>query len=264
VSRPEQGPKEDPLTKIDRRLERIESLLIDQDDTIVEEYSSSSQAPAGSSPGSSPKFKASIPTHQPPPPAQSPAGPYRPMPKTNRSNISIDDLSLMGLSLLGLSRLENCRPPTTLTPLARDVSEEYIDIEARQGEELFGTPFTPELMDLSNTARWRLQQSFAKNVLPWFPLFDESYCMENINFAAAREFNHSHLETGIAFFIFALGALSKADNHTADTPHEFPGIQYFLAATRVINNSPIAHGSILAIQCRLLQAYVPRHGNLFR
>ena len=104
--------------------------------------------------------------------------------------------SLVGQNLSGLSRLmgQPCPPP--LAPLAYDDDEGYLERESAQGEGLFQKPhLTIGDLDLTPRSCWRLQNAFARNVLPWCPLFDQQDCVEVVTRTCEAQFPDSTLET---------------------------------------------------------------------
>lgn len=64
-----------------------------------------------------------------------------------------------------------------------------------------------------------------------------------------------HIRPGIVFQTCCeviLGDLSKADDLISDDPHEFPGLNYFLEASRTLNRDATLGYSLLETQCHVL------------
>jgi hypothetical protein len=134
-----------------------------------------------------------------------------------------------------------------------DEGELYFETEIRQGAFLYG--FTGDRsVGTSPKTCWRLQRLFAKNVLPWIPLFDQEYCIAKAASATDCGFKSEDLSVALAMFIFALGAISNEDDCTNDSPESFAGIAYFLEGCRIVDLSRVNNNTITVIQCRILWA----------
>jgi hypothetical protein len=241
--RPEQDAAEGLLSKLDSRLERIEALL---------DQKHGYQAPIADMP--MPPTPASSHTH-------AATGSPRPTPSLARESSAsspnrthVLGFERIGLPFAGFTNLAGHGVPPTLEPLDFDESEAYLNCEIEQGRLLYQAG-DPTALDLSPRLCWRLQQSFARNILPWFPLFDQ----EEYSGWAAKSYNHNFdqhdLATCLILFMLSLGALSKAEDFTSDDPHKCPGLNYFLAACRILNRDPTPRYSLLEAQCQILMPY---------
>lgn len=162
-------------------------------------------------------------------------------------------LPLVGAPMLGLSRLAGHPTPPVLEAMVFDDSEAFLEREMSQGEILFSAEFAEDL-DLSQRTTWRLQRTFARDILPWIPLFDQEECVRVVNLAFSHGFDQSSSLTSLTFLIFALGAIAGADHDTDDNIHEFPGAQYFVTACRALGLHPAWQRDVVALQCRILQS----------
>ncbi|KAK5189617.1 hypothetical protein LTR99_006150 [Exophiala xenobiotica] len=163
--------------------------------------------------------------------------------------------SLVGLTLSGLSRLVGQQCPPPLYPLADDDDEAFLERHANPDEALCQSCHLT-MADLSVTTRsfWRLQNSFARNVLPWCPLFDQKYCVDITTRTYETQFPDQGLETCLTLFVLALGALTRSEHHTEDgnSTTDFPGLDYFQVASNILGCDRSSRYGILSIQCRIL------------
>jgi len=163
----------------------------------------------------------------------------------------------IGFQRLGMSfdifRLLGHNLHPTLEPLNVYGGEAFVEQEIVQGT-LLNQAGDPNALDLSPQACLELQQSFAENILPWFPLFNrEAFSKRTTQFHDCA-FNQSDQETCQILFILGLGALSRAKDLTTDDARNFPGLNYFLAACRILNPTP--NYSLVEVQCHILKSYV--------
>ena len=178
-------------------------------------------------------------------------------------------LRAIGLSLAGLSRISNHGTVPALSRLSYDDSEAYMEREMRQGELLYRLGDDAEELDLSSRTCWMLQQSFAKDVLVWFPLFEQDTCVNYVARATDGGFDRSDPCTCFAFFVLALGRVSKASHHLDDATSDLPGLDYFATGARMIGqiSTTTARYSIIIVQSRILMSSVlpkplePRHNH---
>lgn len=150
-----------------------------------------------------------------------------------------------------LGRLANHDPPAVFQPLAYDDSEDYIESELHQ-EEMIWNCGDPSRIDLSLRVTWTHQQAFVRNILPWFPLFNQDTCVHHMTAAQESQFSPASASTPIALYILALGAFSKADTIYGDDPREFPGLDYFSAARNIPEPPGIKH-AIEVVQSQILR-----------
>lgn len=136
-----------------------------------------------------------------------------------------------------------------------DESERYISTELQQGATLYSCTVRGEL-DVSPKTSWRLQRSFAKNVLPWIPLFDQEYCVEKVANASNSGFTVENTSVALVMFVLALGAISIDDENTKDDPAEFAGLGYFLKGCKIVGEHRSEANSLTMIQCQILWASV--------
>ena len=238
--RPEQDAASLFLNKLDARLDRLETKL---DQSL------------NSNP-SAPSFE-HVTFFTPAPTPQHPeTNPL--VPPSSPAPARLFGYGRIGLSFDCFTRLAGHDLHPLFEPLQYDESEAYLEREIAQGKRLYeaGDPGT---LDLSPRLCGRLLQSFARNVLTWFPLFDQ----ESFSKLAARAYTHvfdqSDLERCLILLMLGLGALSKAEELTSDDPHAFPGLNYFLAACRTLNKDATLGFSLLETQCRVLTSYAASH-----
>ena len=160
-----------------------------------------------------------------------------------RLGMSFDIFQLLGHNNL----------PSALEPLDVYGGETFVEQEIVQGT-LLNQAGDPNALDLSPQACLELQQSFAENILPWFPLFNrEAFSKRTTQFHDCA-FNQSDQEKCQILFILGLGALSRAKDLTTDDARNFPGLNYFLAACRILNPTP--NYPLVEVQCHILKSYV--------
>lgn len=184
-------------------------------------------------------------------------------PKTPRSSSPLGSSvtsheTYIGFQRLGLSfdifkLLGHNRLPPALEPLSVYGGEPFVEQEIVKGT-LLNQAGDPNALDLSPQACLELQQSFAENILPWFPLFNrEAFSKRTTQFHDCA-FNQSDQETCQILFILGLGALSRAKGFATDDARNFPGLNYFLAACRILNPTP--NYSLVEVQCYILKSCV--------
>lgn len=184
-------------------------------------------------------------------------------PKTPRSSSPLGSSvtsheTYIGFQRLGLSfdifkLLGHNRLPPALEPLSVYGGEPFVEQEIVKGT-LLNQAGDPNALDLSPQACLELQQSFAENILPWFPLFNrEAFSKRTTQFHDCA-FNQSDQETCQILFILGLGALSRAKDFATDDARNFPGLNYFLAACRILNPTP--NYSLVEVQCYILKSCV--------
>lgn len=231
--RPEQDAAGLFLNKLDARLDRLEAKL-DQ---------SLNSNPAAASfkhvtfiaPAPTPQHPETIPLTSPSDPAPTGFLGY------NR----------IGVGLGALTRLGGHEMPPLLEPLQFDDSEAFFVREIAQGKRLYQAG-NPNNLDLSPRLCARLLQAFSRNVLTWFPIFDQESFTKLVAKSCTDLFDQSDPETCLILLMLSLGDLSKVDDLTSDDPHEFPGLNYFLAASRTLNRDATLGYSLLEAQCHLL------------
>ncbi|KAJ9611496.1 hypothetical protein H2200_004680 [Cladophialophora chaetospira] len=158
-------------------------------------------------------------------------------------------------ALKGLARIVGQTIPEPLLPLSVTNDEIYLEIEIRRGEALLSGPLASlQDLDLSPKTCWRLQQSFARGILPWCPFIDQEECARNVTRTCDLQFPQHDLETSLALFVLALGDISKQD-YRGDTANEFKGLDYFQLASSILSQPQHSAYSILAVQCRILKAF---------
>ena len=234
--RPEQDAAGLFLNKLDARLDRLEAKL-DQ---------SLNSNPAAAS------FKhVTSPT-----PAPTPQHPETipPTPPSGPAPTGLLGYNRIGLGLEVFARLVGHEISPLLEPLQFDESEAFLVCEIAQGKRLYQAG-NPGNLDLSPRLCARLLQAFARNVLAWFPIFDQESFSKLVAKSCTDLFDQSDPETCLILLMLSLGDLSKADDLTSDDPHEFPGLNYFLAASRTLNRDATLGYSLLETQCHVLISY---------
>jgi hypothetical protein len=151
--------------------------------------------------------------------------------------------------------LESFHSLPPLNPIQYDDREEYYAREMRRCEG-FASPAATSIadLDLSPQTCWRLQQYFVRNVLSWVPLFDQTFLVTVVEYAATFRFANTDLSTALALLVLSLGAISNDDENTGDEPAEFAGIQYFIHGFRLASLTTAQTTDILAVQCNILSS----------
>lgn len=137
-------------------------------------------------------------------------------------------------------------------------------------------PDTPNSLDLSARTCWHLEQSFSRDVLPWFPIIEQKECSELVARVAEGGFARNQLETALAFLIMALGSFardnrsqstdirrnaemsSSSQNQSTEAQTSYPGMGYYHAGREVIHNTSRyakSRYSIKSVQCDLLVTF---------
>lgn len=226
--RPEQDAAGLFLNKLDARLDRLEAKL---DQSLNSNPAAASFKHVTSpTPGPTPQHPETIPPSGP-----APTGPL--------------GYDRIGLNLAAFARLEGHEISPLLEPFQFDESEAFLVREIAQGKRLYQAG-NPGNLDLSPRLCARLLQAFARNVLTWFPIFDQESFSKLVAKSCTDLFDQSDPETCLILLMLSLGDLSKADDLTSDDPYEFPGLNYFLAASRTMD-ATLGY-SLLETQCHVL------------
>jgi hypothetical protein len=120
----------------------------------------------------------------------------------------------VGANLHGFGRIIRRPCPPELIPLFHDDGEGFLERETAYDSILLGRNSAPEPpgVDLGFRACWRNQQSFVRNILAWYPVFDEQFCIDLVKNATDSGFEPSKASTCLALFILALGAFTRAED----------------------------------------------------
>ena len=163
--------------------------------------------------------------------------------------------SFVGANLHGFGTLSGHSCPPELFPLLYDDGEGFLDRENEYADVLARSDDSRPAVDLSARACWRNQQSFVRNILSWYPIFEEKFCTYLVKEATDNDFNFYKSSSCLAYFIFALGALSRADD-TLDlnSPAETPGLNYFQAGCKSLESISIGSSSLERAQCYMLKS----------
>lgn len=150
--------------------------------------------------------------------------------------------------------LTTFRAPSYIHVESWDYTADFYDDEILAGELLADqcdeTMQRP--VDLSRRMSRRLQQSFVQNFLRWTPIFDQQTCVHALEQAESGGFAYSNAPTCLAFMILALGAISEDRN---ESPNNLtPGLEYFARGTQTLERLSLRTGSLVTLQCRILQA----------
>ncbi|KAF2650918.1 hypothetical protein K491DRAFT_638362, partial [Lophiostoma macrostomum CBS 122681] len=161
----------------------------------------------------------------------------------------------IGIDLSGLSRLIDRPCPAALTPLCCDDFEEQLELQLLAGEKLMRhAPLNLSTLDLDPRRCWRFQQSFVREVLPWYPIVPGQTLAELVSRTADGNFDPYNLETSLVLFVFALGAFAQESHHLADDADAFPGIEYFRVASRLLDADKGFGNTALVVQCHIFMA----------
>jgi hypothetical protein len=245
----EQAKAEDPFVLLSNRLEKLERSIEELTRLVRQGISTHRVSVEGSfldrdatSPGEGNRSASS-------------STPYSPRPFVSAYH-GVEQNCLISTRLNSLGWLLGQARPAELEPLAYDDSEAILDREARQGQALFNNAWLTSASDLDLSPRtcWRLQQNFVRNVLPWIPLFDQQTCVSLVTDTAEKEFSESNTSTTLVLFILALGAISRGEHYTGDTPSEFLGLQYFHLASHRLAQDEAYMFDLRVAQCFVLKA----------
>lgn len=135
-----------------------------------------------------------------------------------------------------------------------DYSADFYDDELAAGEQLADQcdELAIQPVDLSRRMSRRLLQSFVENFLRWTPILDQRKCVEALEQAEIGGFSYPDSSTCLAFMILALGAISEDLNEGAY--NLTPGLEYFARGSRILERLALRTGSLITLQCRILQA----------
>ena len=231
--RPEQDAAGLFLNKLDARLDRLEAKL---DQSFNSNPAATSFKQTFLTPAPTPQRLETNPSPSCPPPT------------------GLLGYDRIGLSLGAFARLGGHESPPPLKPLEFDESEAFLVREIAQGKRLYQASNLGNL-DLSPRLCARLLQAFARNVLTWFPIFDQESFSKLVAKSCTDPPDQSDPEMCLILLMLSLGDLSKADDLISDDPHEFPGLNYFLAACRTLNRDATLSYSLLETQCHVLISY---------
>lgn len=164
---------------------------------------------------------------------------------------------LVGLSLYGFAKTSVKPCPKQLEPLLFDDGEDYLECEHKYNQLILdpAVHFDISDVDLSFKTCWKNQQSFAKNVLPWVPIFDQQLCAKLVQETLANGFGSCEPASGLSLFVLALGALTRIGDESAQTAvSETPGLGYFRIASRKLDVAVSDQDAITVAQSFVLKA----------
>ncbi|EEU36450.1 uncharacterized protein NECHADRAFT_81209 [Fusarium vanettenii 77-13-4] len=164
---------------------------------------------------------------------------------------------LVGLSLYGFAKTATKPCPKQLEPLLFDDGEDYLEHEHEYNQRILDPAVYVDIkdVDLSVKACWRNQQSFAKSVLPWVPVFDQQLCAKLVQEVSANGFDSCDPASSLGLFVLALGALSRAGDESSQTSvSETPGLGYFRIASRKLDVAANGQDTVTIAQCFVLKA----------
>ena len=170
---------------------------------------------------------------------------------------SDEPLCIFGPNLFGLVRMASHPCPVELQPLKWNDSEKYLEQEWAYSHltHPYGLSISLSQLDLQYRTCWRYQQSFGRNILSWFPIFDQRFCVDVVQRSSASGFQPSELTTCLSLFILALGAITRSEDDTTEKLNPAtPGLAYFQLASQQLNSSPSASSDILGAQCYVLKS----------
>lgn len=150
--------------------------------------------------------------------------------------------------------LTTFRAPPYIHVASWDYSADFYDDEIIAGEQLADQcdEIINQPVDVSRRMCRRLQQSFVQNFLRWTPIFDQQTCVSALELAETGGFIYSNAPTCLAFMILALGALSEDKIESPNTLT--PGLEYFARGCQILERLSLRTGSLVTLQCRILQA----------
>lgn len=141
-----------------------------------------------------------------------------------------------------------------------DDTQNFYDDEMTAEEQLYAAMdanTTPD-PELSSRITWRLQQSFVKNYLQWYPLIEPDALVQHVQIAQAGHFLETNPSNCLTMFAFAIGCISedKGTSFHELSPAEFlSGLNYFRHGSRILHRlAPRTRRDITVLQCRLLYA----------
>ncbi|KAK9311169.1 hypothetical protein V1524DRAFT_460469 [Lipomyces starkeyi] len=163
---------------------------------------------------------------------------------------------LVGLSLFGFAKTASKPCPPQLEPLLFDNGEDYLECEHQYNQLIFDPTVSIAIndVDLSFKSCWKNLQSFTKNVLPWIPIFDQQVCAKLVQETIANGFKRYKPVTSLILFIFAIGALTRAGDESAQTSlSETSGLDYFRIASRELDIISSDGDTVTISQCFVLK-----------
>ncbi|KAH7381563.1 hypothetical protein BKA66DRAFT_119358 [Pyrenochaeta sp. MPI-SDFR-AT-0127] len=248
------GPPSDALANIERRLQQLETKLESTHQLV---HNSAILSPNTSSHSEVHPPQQSRSRHSS---MNSRAAEY-----INNANMSVPsvgtpvgyDFAYRQTSTEGMTprpSLTTFRAPPYIHVESWDYTADFYDDEILAGEQLADQcdEIMQQPIDLSRRMCRRLQQSFVENFLRWTPIFDQQTCVSALEQAETGGFAYSNAPTCLAFMILALGAISEDRN---ESPNNLtPGLEYFARGTQILERLSLRTGSLVTLQCRILQA----------
>lgn len=146
------------------------------------------------------------------------------------------------------------RAPSYVRVDSWDYTADFYDDEIIAGEQLCDQldEMLLQPVDLSKRTTRRLQQSFVENFLRWTPIFDQKTCVGAVERAAADNYLRQDPATCLTFMLLALGAISEDRSESPEI--QAPGLDYFARACQIMERLSLRTGSLMTLQCRVLQA----------
>jgi hypothetical protein len=144
-----------------------------------------------------------------------------------------------------------------LEPFTFNDQESYLKREMEYESLFFSNGFSVDLSQLNLESRtcWKHTQSFQQHILVWYPLFDQQLCIDILESTLKGGWMTSSLPTSLSLYMLALGAFTQADHeHTASLSTQLPGLDYFHAATKILDACCEQRSTIPAAQCFILKS----------
>ena len=140
-------------------------------------------------------------------------------------------------------------------PWRYDCTEDFFSDQLASLSDMHSIPQTPEI-DMSRPHLWRLQQSFAENVLKWFPVFDLETIAQHLQAAQNSKYEYSSPSLCLVSLIHAIGSLAMDSRLYWQSLHELPGFGYYRQAHEAMETYAYFSTDLCVLQCRTLAAYV--------
>ncbi|KAK4061695.1 hypothetical protein Trihar35433_9295 [Trichoderma harzianum] len=174
----------------------------------------------------------------------------QPCGETENSDVVVFGFDLHCLSSFGTKEFHQA-----LLPLRVNNFEESLEQELKEGNSLFEGDQVELLdLDLSPQNCGRLQQLFARHVLPQRPIFDHETSSKLVARVARERPLPKTLDTAFTLLILALGSMSTDSQNLSYDPLTTPGLDYFRAACQIVDGDRKSNYTLQYAQCPILMS----------
>lgn len=162
-----------------------------------------------------------------------------------------------GMNLHGMVLVVGQRCARKLEPFTFNDQESYLKREMEYESIFFSNGFSVDLLQLNLESRtcWKHVQSFQQHILVWYPLFNQQLSIDILESTLQGGWKMPNLSTSLSLYMLALGAFTQADHeHTLFLTTQLPGLDYFHAATKILDMCCEQRSTITAAQCFILKS----------